>query len=490
MSIRLRLTLWYSSLFAVSFIVIGIIIYNFIHHSTMLQMEKKLTQTAVQVKETEVKYGNEISYNLNPLGFDASMTAIQLIAYHQGKIGNVAGKSRNMYPSNLTFAYPPQDQAKERYALQDVVGIPFYVFDLPFTNSAGEVIGLLQVGLYANSEVNLLSQLRLILLISGMIGVLAAFVFGLFLSRKALRPINSVTRAAEQIQGGLELGLRIPRENTNDEIGRLTDTLNGMLSRLERAYQNLEASNQAQRRFVSDASHELRTPLTTIRGNIDLLEKMWTDDAPEMGRAFDDGVKMGDEEKKQFALESIRDIADEARRMSRLVNDLLSLARADAGYVVDLVPLQLLPLAEEAVRRASFLPRSAEWVSGPLEALEHVRVLGNRDYLLQLLFIFIENGFKYTPEGEVRLFAAVTDHEVGLTVADTGIGLGAEEIPHLFERFYRADESRGRTAGTGLGLSIAKWIADLHHARIEVRSAVGRGTAFTIWLPIWRDFTP
>src|SRR5690606_1757167 len=120
-------------------------------------------------------------------------------------------------------------------------------------------------------------------------------------------PIERVTEAAEQIQSGSELGLRIPREKADDEIGRLTDTLNDMLARLERAYRELEESNAAQRRFVSDASHELRTPLTTIRGNIDLLEKIWESGEPAP-------------ERLEMAREAIRDIADESRRMSRLVN--------------------------------------------------------------------------------------------------------------------------------------------------------------------------
>ncbi|WP_052476187.1 sensor histidine kinase [Cohnella kolymensis] len=109
---------------------------------------------------------------------------------------------------------------------------------------------------------------------------------------------------------------------------------------------------------------------------------------------------------------------------------------------------------------------------------------GNRDYLLQLLFILIENGFKYTPSGQVRLSAVQSESHVGLTVSDTGIGLTPEEVPHIFQRFYRADVSRGQTSGTGLGLSIAKWIADMHDSRLEVRSKLGEGSAFTVWLPI------
>jgi len=329
----------------------------------------------------------------------------------------------------------------------------------------------------------LFAQLRAILWVAGVLGLAAAFALGMFLSRKALLPINRVTEAARLIQSGSSLSLRIPREKPNDEIGQLTDTLNGMLSRIERAYNELEETNAAQRRFVSDASHELRTPLTTIRGNIDLLQKILLSE-PDSGDGDAYVGALTPAERREMSREAVRDIADEARRMSNLVGDLLSLARADAGYRMELEPMPLRQLAEEAARRASFLPRKAEWRVGPLEALDGVWVNGNRDYLLQLLFILIENGFKYTPSGEVRLFAARDGERIGLIVADTGIGIGEDDLPHIFDRFYRADPSRGETSGTGLGLSIAKWIVDMHGGILEVQSLRGRGTAFTVWLPI------
>ncbi len=220
------------------------------------------------------------------------------------------------------------------------------------------------------------------------------------------------------------------------------------------------------------------------------MEKIWLDDKQGEQRNSEELTdqpeqsKLSVVEKREMSLESIRDIADEARRMSSLVNDLLSLARADAGYSMEMYNVSLRSLAEEAARRAWFLPRKAEWAVGPLEALDGVEVRGNRDYLLQLLFILIENGFKYTPSGVVRLYAMRSDGYIGLAVADTGIGISSEEMPHIFERFYRVDVSRGETAGTGLGLSIAKWIADMHHSKLEVKSQLGEGTVIMLWLPI------
>ncbi|QMV43506.1 sensor histidine kinase [Cohnella cholangitidis] len=486
MSIRLRLTLWYSGLLAVALVAFGVIIYGVVQNNTMSELKDNMKRIAAN---TDVSLTANINLRgIVPRGIDYNSIYIQLVNYTQTVTGTVDQKTDNMFPSQrrdeLTFPFPRQDEADPNYRFvsKEVNGAPFLILEKSLLYDKN-VVGLLQVGAFTGREEQFLTQLRNILWFSGVAGVIAAFFLGMFLSRKALMPINRVTEAAERIQSGSQLSLRIPRETPNDEIGRLTDTLNGMLSGLERAYKNLEDSNAAQRRFVSDASHELRTPLTTIRGNVDLLEKIWENDLRgPTGQVEHSALSAMD--KQTMSLESIRDIADEARRMSGLVNDLLSLARADAGYVMEMENVPLQPLAEEASRRAGFLPRKAEWVAGPFEALNGVEVRGNRDYLLQLLFILIENGFKYTPHGTVRLYASQADGFVGLSVADTGIGIHAEEVPHIFERFYRVDVSRGETSGTGLGLSIAKWIADMHHARFEVRTQLGEGTVFTIWLPI------
>ncbi|MFB9278960.1 sensor histidine kinase [Cohnella cellulosilytica] len=494
MSIRLRLTLWYSGLLAVTLVAFGVTIYGIVQNNTMSSLKEQLRRIS---EETQIR-SQGITGGLSGVlrsAIDYNSFFIQIVNYMPTIEGVVDDKTPNMRASTnrpeLTFPYPRQNEVRSGkyvFTKREVEGIPFLVLEIPI---GSDVVGLLQVGAWTGREEQLLHQLRTILWFAGAAGLIAAFLLGMFLSRKALMPINRVTEAAERIQSGSELSLRIPREKANDEIGRLTDTLNAMLSGVERAYKNLEDSNAAQKRFVSDASHELRTPLTTIRGNVDLLEKIWSD--VEGGRrATEDedeadmppSAALSDIEKRDMSLESIRDIADEARRMSGLVNHLLSLARADAGYVMEMSDVELQPLAEEAARRAAFLPRRAEWAVGPLDALDGVKVRGNRDYLLQLLFILIENGFKYTPSGRVRLYATRRDNAVGLSVADTGIGIAAEEVPHIFERFYRVDVSRGETSGTGLGLSIAKWIADMHHARIEVQTRLEEGTVFTVWLPV------
>lgn len=358
-------------------------------------------------------------------------------------------------------------------------GVDILIYNHPVLLDGGP-IAILQVGHVVANDLQLFRTLKYTLISLGIVTVALAATIGWFLSRKALKPIDNVIAAFDQIQIGEDLSKRIAYDGPQDEIGRLTDTINGMLGRLQVAYTELEEAYRAQRRFVSDASHELRTPLTTIRGNVDLLEKMWGQLEQDTTSGSNSNGNM------DLSLEAMRDISDEAARMSRLVNSLLSLARADAGYVLEKHILELQPLVEEVSRKANLFPKKAQWRAGDLSALEGIRIMGNPDYLQQLLFIFIENAFKYTPEGVVWVDALESEDgsQIGLRISDTGIGMDKDEVPHIFERFYRADVSRGRTQGTGLGLSIAKWIIDEHEGSIEVTTRKGEGTSFIIWLPV------
>ncbi len=306
----------------------------------------------------------------------------------------------------------------------------------------GETVGVLIVATIVDQQVQTLQELRLTLALTSLLAVVVAASIGWFLARKALKPIDQVIDAASQIERGTDLAKRIEYNGNDEEILNLTRTINGMLERIEIIYKELETAYGAQRRFVSDASHELRTPLTTIRGNVDLLEKMW--------KQTPGHTQLSELETREISLEAMQDIASESERMTRLINDMLSLARADSGFQIHREPVELKPLVEEVARRAQFLPRTAEWHTGDFELLEGIRINGNRDYLQQLLFIFIENAFKYTAEGSVTLEAVLTADQVGLVIKDTGIGMDKEEVPRIFDRFYRADVSRGQTSGTGL----------------------------------------
>jgi signal transduction histidine kinase len=223
----------------------------------------------------------------------------------------------------------------------------------------------------------------------------------------------------------------------------------------------LQEAYQAQRRFVADASHELRTPLTTIRGNLGLLQR-----EPPIAEA--DRVAV------------LADLVAESERMSRLVGDLLTLARTDAGR----------PLRHEAVPAAPLLADIARQLAAGhpgrrihYEGADGVAVLGDPDALMQVLLILLDNALKFTPpEGDIRVTTTATHGQVAIAVRDTGPGISPAALPHIFERFYQGDTARAG-AGTGLGLAIAKAVVEALHGTISVESAVGHGSTFTVTLP-------
>jgi signal transduction histidine kinase len=244
-------------------------------------------------------------------------------------------------------------------------------------------------------------------------------------------------------------------------VGQLASTFNDMLARLQSAYEKLEASYTAQRRFVADASHELRTPLTTIRGNVELLQKM------------------GDEDPEVRA-EALQDIKSEAERMCRLINDLLALARADAGQQPEKHPVALAPLLQEIFRQAQLLKGQVNFEHDDPEMLGEAKLLANADYLKQLFLILLDNAFKFTPPGgTVKFSFHQAGNSLSFAIEDTGQGISPEDLPHIFERFYQANKTRGGQ-GTGLGLAIAKWIMEIHGGEIKVKSEPGRGSTFTV----------
>ncbi|MFC4775649.1 sensor histidine kinase [Paenibacillus sp. GCM10023252] len=482
MSIRIRLTLWYSGVLVATLLIFGFAIYFFVNYNTYADIKSRMHKEADNIELYAADFMDKLDLRARyKSGSFEKDLYIQLVNYQEP---GVLLASPNMSEIDLRFSYPGEkSRPKEGFNRQEAqiseTKYQFIIYQKPVHTNDGKLVGLLQIGAYVGSEVKFLSGLRTILVIYSIIAVFIAATVGLFLARKALRPIEGVIRSTKQIEKGSDLSVRIPSRGPNDEIGRLAETLNSMLSRLEMAYNELDEAYKAQRRFVSDASHELRTPLTTIRGNIDLLEKMWS-----KARQQPDCLLPATEH-WELSQEAMQDISSEAKRMSTLVNDLLSLARADAGYVMEKQPLKLQLLAEEVARRAQLLPRTSDWTVGDLTAVQDVEVFGNQDYLQQLLFIFIENAFKYTPQGTVELSALLKGEQAGIVIRDTGIGMNPEEVPHIFDRFYRADESRGQTVGTGLGLSIAKWIIDEHKGAVEVRTREGEGTTFVIWLPVY-----
>jgi heavy metal sensor kinase len=288
----------------------------------------------------------------------------------------------------------------------------------------------------------------------------AAAAVGWFLAAQAMRPVDQMTQAARAIGRTTDFARRLPQPAQQDELGRLARTFNDMLDQLAEAY-------GTQKRFLADASHELRTPLTVIRTSVESLRRGM--DADPVARE-----------------ETLRAIARESERMGRIVSDLLTLARADAGQPLERRHLALDSLVLEVYTQEQTL---ANGVRLQLGEWDQIAVEGDPDRLKQVMLNLVDNALRYTPSGgEVTLDLLQRGDEAVFQVRDTGPGIPAEQVSRIFDRFYRVDQPRTRGAGgTGLGLAIAREVAEAHGGRIDVESHVGEGSTFALVLPVARS---
>jgi signal transduction histidine kinase len=456
-SIRTRLTLWYTALLATLLLTLGLSAYFAVSAVLVRNVDDTLSARASEiiVASEGVLFGGQFDIQLPELDpFQKAGLYIQ---------GWTADGRLHTVSDNLQSYNEPLDPlgmpATQR-VWRDVTlagGARLRVLTVPLAvQGEDEVVGYLQIGVSLAVVDQARRALVLVLLPGGLAALLLSWFGGAFLAGRALKPIDALTRTAVQISRADDLGRRIEYHGPPDEVGRLAGAFNHMLERLEGLF-------GAQRRFIADISHELRTPLTTIRGNLDLIRRMGADDV------------------------SLDAIQSEAERMRRLVGDLMLLARVDAGELpirherVDLDTLLL-----EIYRQARTL--AAGRVEVTLGEEDQACVVGDPDRLRQLLLNLVDNAIKYTPRGgRVTLGLYREDARAVVRVSDTGAGIPESELPHVFERFYRVDKARARSGGpggAGLGLSIARWIAQAHGGELSVASEVGAGSTFSLSLPI------
>jgi len=307
------------------------------------------------------------------------------------------------------------------------------------------------------------------LIISGVPTLLAALVASWLVAGRALRPLKVVAGAAGEIGRTRDFGRRLPAPRSRDEVALLASSFNRMLDELQDAYRGLSTALDAQRRFVADASHELRTPLTTIQGNAGLLAH-----GPPIAEAVQRAAAT--------------DIAEESERMSRLVDRLLTLARADSGLRLELAPVDLRSVVVDVTRQAAAVhPERAFEVN-----VVDVQVAGDEDALRQLLWILIDNALRYA-RAAITVGLEVDSGWARLMVGDDGPGIAVEDRERVFERFYKADAARagaGAAAtahGAGLGLSIARWITEQHGGRIIADRSAAGGAGLYVDLPLLRS---
>ena len=443
-SIRFRLTVWYAAVLTAGLALFGVLLWVSLRHQLMADIDQDLEGRASRLesyfRNESAKRGVDLRDELEEFSQALPPTSYVIL---RGSNGFTFA-----YPENAKTAIAPLRMQQRQFTLNGAT------FDL-------------DVGAPTTNARYVLKQLRILLLSLIPVVIAIACLGGVWLSRRALKPVQDVTAAALMIS--IEnLSDRVPVPATGDEIARLAEVLNSMLARLESAVKTLS-------QFVANASHELRTPLAVIRTTAELALRRGR--SPESYR------------------ESLEDVVSEAQRMTQLVEDLLILARSDA-QIVDMprLPVDLRDILRGVCTEMNGLAQTRQIRVKTALGDEAALISGNRPALHRLFVGLLDNALKYSyPASEVivtvdRIVDRNNDSRVAVAIQDFGTGVSQADLPHIFERFYRADRARSG-GGHGLGLPLAESIATAHGAKIEVRSVESAGSTFSVVFPA-RDPNP
>lgn len=457
-SIRFRLTAWYSTVLALALVIFGAFTWFAVRETLFHAVDETLADRVEGVRRFMENQIGALSVEeirdefkehsvLGPGGdLFQVCDAAGVWLYRSASLENDA------VPIHLPADVPAKGLVEDR----QVAGT-----SLRFLSRSVTVLGkpyTVQVAAPTHELVEGLTGFKWALMLLVPVVLIAATAGGWWMSRRALQPVDQVTATARSI-GEQSLGNRLPVPNTEDELQRLSETLNQMLDRIEGAFRRVT-------QFTADASHELRTPVALIRTTSEIALRKHRSDA-EYRQALDE-------------------VHAESVRTTGLIENLLTLARADAGKeTLDRTPVDLASLVLEVSGQAEKLARQ-KGITLACQAPEGIAAIsGDRGTLRRLFFILLDNAVKYTPPGgEIQVGINENPANVTVDVCDAGVGISPQDLPHIFERFYRSDKSRNRdSGGAGLGLSLAKWIVDAHGGFMEVESAVDRGSTFRVSLP-------
>jgi len=459
-SVRIRLTLWYAGVLALSLIAFALVIYYAAGSIFHERQDESLRSTAQTVASAYIEELAE-THSLPKAGEVVLLEITFPNRYVQftDNSGNPIASSANLAGS--TIAIPAQVFADARtrgFSHATVNGLRVTVVPL----SSDQALGFAAVAEPLSVIEDGLSELRRDLFAGVLLVLLLASAGGYFLARKSLAPIASMNSQTQRISAE-NLSARLDVTNSRDELGRLTITINDLLTRLENAFKE-------QQRFIADASHELRTPLAVLRGETE--------------------VALGKTRTVEEYQQSLSLIQDEAERLSRIVEDLFILARQPintrAALNKETVSLN------DAVRDCARAAQVLAFRKGVRLKLENdspsIALNGDEDLIKRMILNLLDNAVKYTPAGgEISLALVRQNGNAEIVVRDTGIGIPTEAQPRVFDRFYRVDKARARTmGGAGLGLSIAQWIVEVHGGSITLASTPGHGSTFTVVLPVER----
>lgn len=460
-SIRWRLTLWYGAVLAAALGGFGGTVYAMMRHGILGRIDEALGQDLAEIEE-------ELEEASSPERLRQRLE--RRFAHHQGQEyqvsrlgGEVVCRSQRLRPHRLPI--PPVPGSLRHLDFESaslgsaIVGFGdsgrWRVATRLTSGPHGSLV--IQAATSLAPMDHELDELIAVLVLAGPLALACALGGGYLLARKALAPVDRMAATADQITA-LRLDRRLEVANPDDELGRLARTLNGMMVRLERSFEEI-------RRFTADAAHELRTPLAVLRNAAEVALR-----APR---------------EPEHYRQVLQDMLEEIERLTRLAEQLLFLCREDAGLTTPAGgPVRLDELVHGVAEHMRLVAAEKEQTL-EVEVSTQDPVSGDPEHLRRLLYNLLDNAIKYTPPGgKVVVRGHRTDVGIRLVVSDTGVGIPPEHLPRVFDRFYRVDPSRGReTDGTGLGLAICRSIAASHGGRIEVRSAVGRGTEVIVILP-------
>lgn len=453
-TLRFRFATWIAGVLCVILIAFSIFIYIRVSQNLIASVDQGLQASAGQFASVvEVEYGTlempsenvvDLGQNTNLAGEQFSFILIDAQGKRLGGLGN--GPRPKLSDANLEAALAGDAVAKT--INQDV-----RIYVTPIIDN-GQVMGVLYVTRSLADVQETLRSLLLSLVLSIPMLILLAGTSGYYLAKQALEPISTITETARQLSA-TDLSARLNFPHSNDEVGRLAETFDDMLNRLDEAFQR-------ERQFTADASHELRTPVMALQTILDVIQ-------------------MRERSPEQYK-DALTDLSQETDKLRALLTSLLMLARGDRTWLHVEERIDLTDITHATVNSLRVLAQD-KGLALHTTIGNRLLIPGNQEGIERVVTNLIENAIKYTETGEVRVFVQyLNDSQVEFKVSDTGIGIAEEHIEHIFERFYRVEQSR-TTKGTGLGLSLVKQIVDAHNGTITVGSRPGEGTTFTVTLP-------
>jgi two-component system OmpR family sensor kinase len=493
-SLRVRLALWNALILILTLFLLGAVVYTVVTYDLQTSLDRRLLTQGEKLQlathiwlltghPVDAKLFAQLVESVQEDEFSSDDLYIKLFDAKTGKLLQYSSnlqqvRLRSDERSTFDAALHGETVFKTYY---DKGGDAVRVLTMPLLNTHHQPIAIAQVGRSLESVRQVQVILGIVLCAGGMSAMLIAYGISFVLTSREIQPLSLLSTEMRNLSVG-RLGVRLEPKQQMTEVQLLTEAFNQMS-------QSLEASFTLQRHFVADVSHELRTPLTALRGQIEVLL---------LNPDLSDDVR---QDAQQMRAELIR--------LSHLVSNLLAMARVEAGILpevsaesVQRVELDLLLI--EIARQAKFL---SQQVSVQLGQLQQVWVMGEKDLLKQMLLNIVENALTYTPaEGNVEIEVLETDELppqlkeklpdrqttwAMISIRDTGPGIAAADLPHIFERHYRARSTRSRsTQGAGIGLSLARLIAQAHHGEITVESSINKGSCFRVWLPMTHEEKP